>query len=203
MRIERQRLFERGLGLRVIAGLAKTFHHAIGISAAQRAMRQSKRRIEISRPLKMLDGFVDIFARDSVIDVTAHAIAAAQILFVSFGIRSLRLFQPDLLGRRQFQTQAIANLLRDRVLHIDDVGGVCVDLVAPKQIAGVHVDQLRSHANPITRAQKAGGKDSGDAHLASGLSRIGLHALILNDFGGGPHHQRTNAREFRDHRVGE
>src|SRR5258706_13221440 len=108
MRIERQRLFERGLGLGVIARLAKTFHYAIGISAAQRAMRQSKRRIEISRPLKMLDGFVDVFARDSVIDVTAHAIAAAQILFVSFGIRRLRPFPPDLLAQRQFQTKPTA-----------------------------------------------------------------------------------------------
>src|SRR5258706_6969149 len=134
MRIERQRLFERSLGLGVIAGLAKTFHHAIGISAAQRAMRQSKRRIEISRPLKMLDGFVDVFACDSVIDVTAHAIAAAQILFVSFGIRSLRLFQPDLLVRSKIQTQAVANLLSDRVLDVDDVGSISVNLVAPKQI---------------------------------------------------------------------
>src|SRR5258708_28227026 len=117
-------------------------------------MGPSKRRIEISSPLKMVDGFVDVLARDSVIDVTPHAIAAAQVLLVSFRIGGLRLFEPDLLIRSQFQTQAIANLLRDRVLHVDDVGRVRINLVAPKQIAGIYVDQLRGHANSIAGAEK-------------------------------------------------
>src|SRR6266852_4211553 len=124
MRIERQRFVEGLLRQRVVVGFAKTFHYAAGMSGAQSAVGQRKRRIKIGRVLKMLDRFVDILARDGVINVPAQTIAATQIFFVSFGVRGLLLFEPDLLVRGQFQTQALANLLRDRVLHVDDVGSV-------------------------------------------------------------------------------
>ena len=79
----------------------------------------------------MLDCFVYVFAGDAVINEAAQTIAAAQILLVSFGVRGLAAFQPILLVRGQFQAQAVANLLRNGVLHIDDVGGIGVDTIAP------------------------------------------------------------------------
>ena len=83
----------------------------------------------------MFDRFVDVFARNRVIDVPPERVAAAQIFFVRFGIRSLLLFEPILFVRRQLQPQPLANLLRDRVLHVDDVGRVGVDAIAPQQLA--------------------------------------------------------------------
>ena len=77
MRVERQRLIERGLCLLVIARFAKTLHHAISVGTAQTTMRQRKRWVERDGAFKMIDGFVDVFARDRVIDVTAQTIATA------------------------------------------------------------------------------------------------------------------------------
>ena len=59
-------------------------------------MGQRKRRIEFGSMLEVIDRFVDVFARDGVIDVTAQTVATAKIRFVGFGVDSLLLFQPVL-----------------------------------------------------------------------------------------------------------
>ena len=55
----------------------------------------------------------------------------------------------------------------------------------------------------LPRAQKTRGQHGRDAHVAAGLARIYLHALILNDFRRRPHDERAHAREFRDHRISQ
>ena len=96
-------------------------------------------------------------------------------------VRGLGAFELVLFIRSQLKPQAITNLLRDRVLHINDVGGISIDAITPEQISRVDVHQLRGHADAIARAQKTCGQDCGHAHLAAGLSRINLHALVLNN----------------------
>ena len=137
----------------------------------------------------MIDRLVDVLARDRVIDIAPQAVAPAQILFVSFGVGRLLPLEPVLLIGSQLEAQAFANLLGNRVLHVDDIGGVGVDAITPKQVPGTHVNQLRGHSNAIARAQKTGGKNRRDAHLAAGLARIDLGALVLNDLRRRPHHQ--------------
>src|SRR5207244_8257341 len=97
----------------------------------------------------MLDCFVNVFAGDAVIDETTHTIAAAQILLISFGVRRLAPFQAILFIRSQLQPQAVANLLRDCVLHVDDVGGVSVDAIAPEQLGRTTVTQLSRTSTAI------------------------------------------------------
>src|SRR5581483_10105384 len=119
----------------VIARLACALDHAIYISLAEAAERQRKRRIEISRSFEVLDRLVNVLARNRVIDETSQTVAAAQIFFVCFGVSRATLLELILFIRRQFEPQPIANLLRDRVLNVDDVGRVSVDATAPQQIA--------------------------------------------------------------------
>src|SRR2546422_7141695 len=107
MRIQGERFVESLSRQRVVIRFAETLHYTAAISGAERAVGQRKRWIKISGALEVLDRFVDILTRHGVIDVAAQAIAAAQIFFVCFGVRGLLLFEPDLLIRGQFQTEAI------------------------------------------------------------------------------------------------
>ena len=151
----------------------------------------------------MLDRVIDVLARDGVVNVATQAVAAAQVFFVGFCTGSLLPFEPILFIRGQLKSQSLANLLRDCVLNVDDVGGVGVDTIAPKQVAGVHVNQLRRDADAIAGAQEAGGQDRRDTHLASGLSGVDLNVLILNDLRRRAHDQGAHAGKFGDHGVGE
>ena len=158
IRIDRQRFvegFHRGI---VIACLAGAFNDSVRISFAECAMRQREGRIEISRAFKMSNCFVDVFARDRVIDEPAQRIASTQVCFVGLSVRSLGAFELVLFIGSQLKPQAIANLLRDRVLHINDVGRIRIDAITPEQISRVDVYQLRGHANAIARAQKTCGQ---------------------------------------------
>ena len=187
----------------MIVRFALTFHHATGIGGAQPAVRQRKIGIHVRRALKMLDRFIDVLARHRLINELGQTGTATQIFFVSFGVGGFLLLEPILLVRSQLQTQTLANLLGNGVLHTDDVGGVGIDAIAPEQIAGLDIHQLGGHANAIAGAQKAGRQNRGDAHLASGLARIDSQALVLDDFRRWPHNQASHPREFGNHRVGQ
>jgi len=65
------------------------------------------------------------------------------------------------------------------------------------------INQLGRHANAIATAQEACGQHGGNAHVATGLARIDLHALVLRDFGRRTHDERPHAGKFRDHRIRE
>jgi hypothetical protein len=94
----------------------------------------------------VVDGRIEIGAADGVINKLAHAVAPAQILFRGGGVgrRSLcqvRLFRPD-----SARSQAVNNVLHDRVLNGNDVAGVSVDAIAPENFAGAHVEQLHRYS---------------------------------------------------------
>ena len=181
IRIDRQRFvegFHRGI---VIAGLAGAFNDSVRISFAECAVSEREGRIEISRAFKMSNGFVDVFARDRVIDEAAQRIASTQVCFVSLSVRSLGAFELVLFIGSQLKAQPVTDLLSNGVLNINDVGRIRIDAITPEQISRVDVHQLRGHADAIARAQKTCGQDCGHAHLAAGLSRINLHALVLNN----------------------
>src|SRR2546423_6263685 len=151
----------------------------------------------------MLDGQVDIRARDRVIDVTTECVAAAQVVFVGFSVRSRLLDQAIFFIRGQLQPQSFTYLLRDRVLHTDDVGRVRIDAIAPEQVSRGDVDQLGRHANTVAAAQKTRGENGGNTHVATGLARIDLHTLVLHDFRRWTDDERAHAREFSNHGIGK
>src|SRR6185503_21382396 len=99
----------------------------------QTAVRERERRIEIRRALEMFDSFVDVFARDGVINKAGQTVAAAQIFFVGFGVGGLAALEAVLFIRTQLQPQAVADFLSDRILDVDDVSRIGIDAVTPQQ----------------------------------------------------------------------
>ena len=89
------------------------------------------------------------------------------------------------------------------VLHGDDVCGGRVDPIAPENVAGSDVEQLRRHAETFARVNEAGGQNRVDTQLLTNLARIDLLALVLRNHGRRPHDERAHAREFGDHRIGK
>ena len=153
----------------MIARFAQRFQHAVHVAAAQAGIGERKLRIEFDGSLKVFDGRIDVFARDGVIDKLAQAVAPAQILFRGGRIRGAALRQFNLLVGTQFQTQAFDDVLHYRILHANDVAGVGIDAIAPKNLARPHVKQLGRHAHAFARAQKAGREDRIDTQLPAGF----------------------------------
>src|SRR6185295_4628669 len=100
----------------------------------------------------MFDGGIDMLSRDGVIDEAAHAVAPAQVLVGRFGIRTHALGHLALLVRTQFEAQPIHDVLHDRILHRDDVSGVRIDAIAPKDLTRPYLKQLRRYPNMLARA---------------------------------------------------
>ena len=86
LRIDRQRLGESHFSAFVVFRAAKAFENSIDVTGAEAVMRQRKVWIEFDRALKMFDGGVAIFLRDSAENETRKKIATAQVLFVSGGV---------------------------------------------------------------------------------------------------------------------
>ena len=61
----------------MIPGFACSFENAINVATAKRRIRKGKLRIQLDCSLKMIDCRVDIFARNSVVDKLAQAMASA------------------------------------------------------------------------------------------------------------------------------
>jgi hypothetical protein len=71
------------------------------------------------------------------------------------------------------------------------------------KLARRDVDQLGSHAKPFTGMNEAGGQHCTDTELLSNLARISLLSLVTSDHGRRSDNQRSNSREFGNHRVSE
>src|SRR6185437_1428384 len=122
-----------------------------------------------------------MFALDRVIDKRRETVATAQILFGRRSVGGCLSRQLDFLIRTKLEPQTFDDPLHDRVLHADDVAGVRIDTLAPENLAGTNVEQLRSHTQPITGAKKSRRQDRINRELASRFSRIDGLILILND----------------------
>src|SRR5262245_54571342 len=122
-----------------------------------------------------------MFTLDCVIDKRREAVAAAQVLFRSSGVSSCLARQLVLLVRTQLEPQAFHDALDDRVLHADDVTRFSVDSFAPENLAGTHVEKLRSDTQSLAGLQKRRSQNRVNTELASGFGGVNGLILILHD----------------------
>src|SRR5947209_4946680 len=119
LRVERERLVKLFFSLVVILNIAQAFAHKVGIAAAERAVRKREVWIELSGSLEMLNGSVNVFARDCMIDEASHAVAASQVFVVSFCVRGRSLRHSIFFVRAQLKTKTFDYAARDDVLNGD------------------------------------------------------------------------------------
>ena len=103
----------------------------------------------------------------------------------------------------KLEPQAFENRLRDPILQRQNIAALGVDAVAPKNIAGHDVEQLRRHAQFVAGTYKSGRENGVNTQLAPGFARIDLFALIFCDHRARPHDDRANLRKLGDDGVGE
>ena len=124
----------------VIARLAQTFQDAIDVATAQRGVSEREVGIDLDRAAEVFDRRVEMLALDRVINERGEAVATAQVFFRSGSVGSCLSRELDFLIRTQLETQSFDDALHDRVLHADDVAGVGVDSLTPKNLARAHVE---------------------------------------------------------------
>src|ERR1041384_89249 len=124
----------------MIAGLAETFQNAIDITTTKRRISEGKVRIDLDRTTEMFDCRVEMFALNGVIDELCEAVAPAQVLFGGGGVRSRLPCQFVFFIRAQLESQAFDDAMHDGVLYADDVAGIRVDALAPKDFTRANVE---------------------------------------------------------------
>src|SRR5690606_13136143 len=108
-----------------------------------------------------------------------------------------------LLIIRELESESLEDPKGNAVLKDDDVAAFGVDPVAPENIAGVHIDELGGHAQPIGASEKSCRKDRVNSQVAARLPRIDILPLVFRDDGTGPHDQRAKLCQLGDHGVGK
>src|SRR5207248_1286780 len=73
---------------------------------------------------------------------------------------------------RQVNRKRSGNVLRNRILNIENPGECLVEFCRPNSAASEDVDKLHGHSNLITRALDSSGKDSVYTECAAGSERI-------------------------------
>ncbi len=85
LRVERERLLESLLGALVVFGAAEALDDAVGVGAAQSAVREREVGVEFDGALEVFDGLFRVLARERVVDEAPARVAPAQVLFVGGG----------------------------------------------------------------------------------------------------------------------
>ena len=92
---------------------------------------------------------------------------------------------------------------RDLVLHCKYVGQITVVTLRPNVVAGLGVDELRGHANPLAAPAHAAFQHVAHAEFAPDLLHVDRIALVGEAGIAGDDEQRTAAGQFGDDVVGD
>ena len=126
-------------------------------------------------------GGIAIFGVDRAEDKPAKIVAAAKIFFPGLGIVGHSTAEFFLFVIGELEPKAFENSLCDPVLQRQNVTAFGVDTIAPEDLAGQNIEQLRRHAELVPASNKSGGQHRVDPELASRFARIDLLSLIFRD----------------------
>src|SRR6185369_15198860 len=144
-RIERQRFSKSILCFLVIARLAQTFQDTIDVATSERGVSECEVWIDLDRAPEVFDRRIEMLTLDRVINKRRETVATTQVFFRRGSIGSCLSRELDFLIRTELESQSLDDALHDRVLHADDVAGIGVDSLTPKDLARSYVEELRRH----------------------------------------------------------
>ena len=160
-------------------------------------------RVKLNGAFEIGHRGVAILGVDRPEDETPKIVAAPKVLFPGFGVVGRALTQLFGLEIGQFKPQALKDPLSDGVLQHQYVAALGINSVAPENVAGRNIEQLRGDTQLFTRADESGRQHGMNTKFPAGVTRIDILALKFCDHRTWPHDDRADLSEFGYNRVRE